>query len=278
MTAAQVFYNMHTFIQSLHFTNEDNMAAVDRARQLSLVLGTCFFTGWLLFPIGFSLGPNFGDAISERSEMVFFFFGDILAKNMYVGLMVIFKHYFVPLAEGGGVDAEMAAAGIEDSRRVARRRPSQMITQEMIGTAQEMRPASNRTSVTRSSPAGELESAHRMQRTECGGGGGGGGGGSVSTEVAIPDSAAVSAAVQAAVEAGYRQGMKEAARSRQRQNQPARQEAPQEDSDDDDADRNPSFSRLKVRRCPAHAHAPCGGPSRDVAPAAEYHSQDEPDH
>ena len=108
MTAAQVFYNMHTFIQSLHFTNEDNMAAVDRARQLSLVLGTCFFTGWLLFPIGFSLGPNFGDAISERSEMVFFFFGDILAKNMYVGLMVIFKHYFVPLAEGGGVDAEMA--------------------------------------------------------------------------------------------------------------------------------------------------------------------------
>ena len=277
MTAAQVFYNMHTFIQSLHFTNEDNMAAVDRARQLSLVLGTCFFTGWLLFPIGFSLGPNFGDAISERSEMVFFFFGDILAKNMYVGLMVIFKHYFVPLAEGGGVDAEMAAAGIEDSRRMARRRPSQMITQEMIGTAQEMRPASNRTSVTRSSPTGELESAHRMQRTECGGGGGGGGG-SVSTEVAIPDSAAVSAAVQAAVEAGYRQGMKEAARSRQRQNQPARQEAPQEDSDDDDADRNPSFSRLKVRRCPAHAHAPCGGPSRDVAPAAEYHSQDEPDH
>ena len=132
MTAGQVFYNMHTFILSIHFTNEDDMAAVERARQLSIVLGACFFTGWLLFPIGFSLGPNFGQSISARGEMIFFFFGDLLSKNTYVALMVFFRHYFVPLAEGvSGADVELAAAGTRNSRR----RPSKMITQE-IGTAQ----------------------------------------------------------------------------------------------------------------------------------------------
>lgn len=132
MTAGQVFYNMHTFILSIHFTNEDDMAAVERARRLSILLGACFFTGWLLFPIGFSLGPNFGQSISARGEMVFFFFGDLLSKNMYVGLMVFFRHYFVPLADGvSGADVELAAAGTQDSRRGMRRLPSQMITQEI---------------------------------------------------------------------------------------------------------------------------------------------------
>ena len=221
--------------------------------------------------------------------MVFFFFGDILAKNTYVGLMVIFKHYFIPLAEGGTADAEIAATAGAEASRMAMRRPSQMITHEMIGMAQEMSPprsslahsstdrppsAPGRKPATRQMPTAELEIAR-------GGGGGGGGGGGVRTAAALPDSAAVSAAVQAAVQAGYEHGIKEASFSKQRQSL-TRQEAPQEDSDDSDdapADRGlQPFSRLKVRRRPAYAHAPsCWGvpsahmatigPLGDVAPA-----------
>jgi len=250
--------------------------------------------------------------------MVFFFFGDILAKNTYVGLMVIFKHYFIPLAEGGTADAEIAATAGAEASRMAMRRPSQMITHEMIGMAQEMSPprsslahsstdrppsAPGRKPATRQMPTAELEIAR-------GGGGGGGGGGGVRTAAALPDSAAVSAAVQAAVQAGYEHGIKEASFSKQRQSL-TRQEAPQEDSDDSDdapVDRG-LHSRLKARRRPAYAHAPrCGGAhgahahAHDMltcactcacacacacgdhwltwrrCPGAECHPQDEPDH
>ena len=40
--------------------------------------------GWLLFPIGFALGPLFTGIISAEAESIFYFFGDICAKNVYV--------------------------------------------------------------------------------------------------------------------------------------------------------------------------------------------------
>ena len=126
-----------------------------------------------------NLNPN-----QERGEMVFFFFGDILAKNTYVGLMVIFKHYFIPLAEGGTADAEIAATAGAEASRTAMRRPSQMITHEMIGMAQEMSrarssPAHSNTDRSPSAP-GRKPATRQMPTAELeiarGGGGGGGGG------------------------------------------------------------------------------------------------------
>ena len=213
--------------------------------------------------------------------MAFFFFGDILAKNMYVALMVVFKHHFIPIAEEGSA----AKAGAEDSR-MARRRPSQMITQEMIGAVfdQKKSPArsstdcslsaSGRTSATRQIPAADLEVAREMRgsfrlgtapaaapASVLNGSSGSGGGSGVRTAAALPDSAAVSAAVQAAVQAGFEHGLSEASFNKQRQGR-TRQKARQEDSDDSDAAADSGlaqFPQLKVRRCPAHARAQVWG-------------------
>ena len=68
ITAGQVFWNLHNFINSLHFTHEDDMAATTKSGRLCNIAAGCFFTGWLLFPIGFSLGPNFAQAISVRNQ------------------------------------------------------------------------------------------------------------------------------------------------------------------------------------------------------------------
>ena len=59
-----------------------------RARRVSVVLACSFFGGWVLFPIGFTLGPNFGRSISARGELLTFCFGDLLSKNIYVATMV----------------------------------------------------------------------------------------------------------------------------------------------------------------------------------------------
>lgn len=94
ISAAQVFCVLFTYLQQKCVAQPENSAA-RAAKWLSAVLPAVFFSGWLLFPIGFAIGPNFGGYAAAEEETLIYFVGDIFSKNSYIALMVVFKHYFL---------------------------------------------------------------------------------------------------------------------------------------------------------------------------------------
>lgn len=103
------------------------------ARRLCVGLAASFFGGWVLFPVGFTLGPNLTKSISDRQEHVFFFLGDLLSKNVYVVVMIFFKHWFLRTLDAHATSDPTRSSNNGELPPGVRagRRPSQIIVQEM---------------------------------------------------------------------------------------------------------------------------------------------------
>ena len=156
MSAAQCFHTLASHVLALHSTDgAAPSSTIKWLRWTSALYTASFFLGWLIFPIGFTLGPlgPMGGAISGESETLMFVFGDLLAKNTFIGAGVFFKHYLLLVATApeddpeasftnGGSDslttpgasaAAAAAAAAQRTHAMGARRPSLVIATEMLG-------------------------------------------------------------------------------------------------------------------------------------------------
>merc|ERR1719183_3125569 len=78
-SAAQCFHALLTYARHQHTTGDN--ALVRRAQVVGVLHCCAFFSGWVLFPIGYSLGPLFGKRISESAETTIFVCGDLVRLN-----------------------------------------------------------------------------------------------------------------------------------------------------------------------------------------------------
>ena len=154
MSAAQCFHALGSHVLALHSSGAEP-STIKRLRWTSAIFAASFFIGWLLFPVAFTLGPlgPMGGAISAESEALFYVFGDLLAKNTFVGAGALFKHYLLLLlppdddpeasfttvgreassAAPGSPEAAVAAAADRRKKAMGGRRPSLVVATEMLG-------------------------------------------------------------------------------------------------------------------------------------------------
>lgn len=124
ISAAQCFHALFSYSQNRHTTGDHGQSLLRRTHIIGVMHACAFFSGWLLFPLGYSLGPLYAGLISASSETLIFVFGDLLSKNIFVVTGVAFKYYFLA--------AWSPSASSEPSPPRVVRRPSQIISSEMV--------------------------------------------------------------------------------------------------------------------------------------------------
>lgn len=141
VSAAHCFLSLHSHVRILHVADDPRL--VTRALRVFYAYAGTFFAGWLLFPIGFTLGPLYSGVISEEDETLIFVVGDLLSKNSFVAAGVLFRHFLLKLlaAKPAATATKRGISDVEDGR-MPPRRASHIIAEELMKGMSEAAPAS----------------------------------------------------------------------------------------------------------------------------------------
>ena len=87
------FRSLYQYFQTRQYFGADTSGATGRS--LVLWLTACFFLGWVVFPIVWTIGHSGTNHVSDYACSIVQMFGDLLSKNLFIVLAVTLKHRYL---------------------------------------------------------------------------------------------------------------------------------------------------------------------------------------